>query len=153
MPVGIKELTDLRRLQVFVVGKDDGARIGELGNLNHLGWNLELLKLENISGLRDAKSAKLKNKINLKSLTLDWSVGRSETFDSEVLEGLEPNSGLQELTVASYMGRVISPSWMVKLVNLTSIELNTLLECEHIPPLGKLPKLERKKLLEDVYSN
>ncbi|PWA52538.1 Disease resistance protein [Artemisia annua] len=168
MPVGIKELTDLRRLQVFVVGKDDGARIGELGNLNLLGWNLRLSGLENVGGLRDAKSANLKDKTNLKSLKLMWpNLGDLEinlrgwkfrlpslkryhlleglepvTYDSEVLEGLEPSSGLQELKIERYMGRVLSPSWLVKLVNLTNIELNRLKKCEQLPPLGKLPSLK-----------
>ncbi|PWA42776.1 Disease resistance protein [Artemisia annua] len=142
MPVGIAELTNLRRLSQFVVGKDDGPRIGELGNLNLLGWELILSGLENVGGLRDAKSANLKDKTNLKFLRLDWSWDRSETFDSEVLEGLEPNSGLRELTISDYMGRVISPIWMVKLVNLTSIGFYDLRRCDHLAPLGKLPGLK-----------
>nr|GEX64766.1 disease resistance protein [Tanacetum cinerariifolium] len=68
---------------------------------------------------------------------------RSETNDSEVVEGLEPNSGLQELTIWKYMGRVLSSSWLVKLVNLTSILLYYLQKCEHLPPLGKLPSLKK----------
>ncbi|GKG52515.1 hypothetical protein Tco_0547390, partial [Tanacetum coccineum] len=57
-----------------------------------------LTNLENVGGLRDAKSANLKDKTNLNSLRLDWSMFRSEeTCDSEVVEGLEPNSSLQEL--------------------------------------------------------
>ncbi|PWA67368.1 Disease resistance protein [Artemisia annua] len=147
MPVGIKELTNLRRLSQFVVGKEDGARIGELGNLNLLGWDLKLKKLQNVRGLRDAKSANLKDKTNLKSLILYWSFGRSEeTNDSEVVEGLEPNSGLQELKIERYMGRVLSPSWLVKLVNLTSIKFSVLKKCEQLPPLGKLPSLKRIQL-------
>ncbi|PWA40862.1 Disease resistance protein [Artemisia annua] len=146
MPVGMKQLTNLRRLQVFVVGKDDGARIGELGNLNLLGWSLWLRQLENVGGLRDAKSANLKDKTNLKSLELKWSDYRSETNDSEVVEGLEPNSGLHELSIWNYMGRVLSPSWMVKLVNLTSIQLKYLEKCEQLPTLGKLPSLKRIQL-------
>ncbi|PWA40859.1 Disease resistance protein [Artemisia annua] len=148
MPVGIKELTNLRRLSQFVVGKDDGARIGELGNLNLLGMRkLKLRRLENVGGLRDAKNANLKDKTNLKSLELYWSGDeRSETFDSEVVEGLEPNSGLQELTIWGYMG-ILSPSWMVKLVNLTSIQFWFLKKCEQLPPLGKLPSLKRIYML------
>ncbi|PWA34684.1 Disease resistance protein [Artemisia annua] len=146
MPVGIKELTNLRRLSEFVVGKDDGARIGELGKLNLLGWDLTLSKLENVGGLRDAKSANLKDKTNLKSLILDWSEERSETNDSEVVEGLEPNSGLQELKIQLYKGRVISPSWLVKLVHLTSIQFSSLEKCEQLAPLGKLPSLKRIQL-------
>ncbi|GKA32126.1 disease resistance protein [Tanacetum coccineum] len=89
MLVGIKELTNLRRLSQFAVGKDVGARIGELGNLNQIK-SCRLTNLENVGGLRDAKSANLKDKTNLNSLRLDWSMFRSEeTCDSEVVEGLE----------------------------------------------------------------
>ncbi|GKE91166.1 disease resistance protein [Tanacetum coccineum] len=148
MPVGIKELTNLRRLSQFAVGKDDGARIGELGNLNLLGSELTLSRLENVGGLRDAKSANLKDKTNLKSLGLEWSQDnhRPETFDSEVLEGLEPNSGLHELTIWYYKGTVLSLSWLVKLVNLTSIGFAGVNKCEQLPPLGKLPSLKRIEL-------
>ncbi|PWA57091.1 Disease resistance protein [Artemisia annua] len=147
MPVGIKELTNLQRLSEFVVGKYDGARIGELGNLNLLGWKLTLYRLENLEGLRDSKSANLKDKTNLKSLELHWSLLRSETSDSEVVEGLEPNLGLQELVIYWYMGTVLSPSWLVKLVNLTSIQFHSLKKCECLPPLGKLLSLKRIKLI------
>ncbi|PWA73376.1 Disease resistance protein [Artemisia annua] len=145
MPVGIKELTNLRRLSRFVASNKEGAQIGELGTLDLLGWKLTLSGLENVGGLRDAKSANLENKTKLQALTLVWSwdTDRPETLDEEVLEGLEPNSGLQEFTIVNYMGRVISPSWMTKLVNLTSIELNYLPKCEQLPPLGKLPSLKR----------
>ncbi|GKF26603.1 disease resistance protein, partial [Tanacetum coccineum] len=142
MPVGIKELANLRRLSQFAVGKDDGARIGELGNLNLLGSELMLSRLENVGGLRDAKSANLKDKTNLKSVILEWS----REPNSEVLEGLEPNSGLQQLTIWSYMGTVLSLSWLVKLVNLTSIGFAGVDKCEQLPPLGKLPSLKRIEL-------
>ncbi|PWA35491.1 Disease resistance protein [Artemisia annua] len=147
MPVGIKEITNLRRLSHFVVGQDDVAQIGELGNLNLLGRELELSRLENVGGLREAKSAKLEDKTNLKSLRLYWSRDGSEASDSEVLEGLEPSSGLQQLEVWHYMGRVISPSWMVKLFNLTSIGFYCVPKCEQIPPLGKLPNLKKLNCL------
>ncbi|PWA71460.1 NB-ARC domains-containing protein [Artemisia annua] len=150
MPVGIKELTNLRRLSQFAVGRDKGARIGELGNMNLVGMRkLRLSGLENVGGLRDAESANLKDKIILKSLILHWLPDRSEeTNDSEVVEGLEPNSGLQELTIAFYMGRVLSPSWLFKLVNLTSILFYLLDKCEQLPPLGKLPSLKRIQLYD-----
>ncbi|GJU53553.1 disease resistance protein [Tanacetum coccineum] len=138
-----------KRLSQFAVGKDDGARIGELGNLNLLGWRLKLSRLINVGGLRDAKSANLKDKTNLKSLELQWSLFRSKETccsEEEVVEGLEPNLGLQELTIDGYMGRVISPSWLVKLVNLTSILFYHLSKCEQLPPLGKLPSLKSFRL-------
>ncbi|PWA60474.1 Disease resistance protein [Artemisia annua] len=142
MPVGIKELTNLRRLSKFAVGRDKGARIGELGNMNLVGMRkLRLSGLENVGGLREAESANLKDKTNLKSLELMWNRSE-ETNDSEVVEGLEPNSGLHELSIWNYMGRVLSPSWMVKLVNLTSIKFYEVNKCEQLPPLGKLPSLK-----------
>ncbi|GJT54269.1 disease resistance protein [Tanacetum coccineum] len=94
-------------------------------------------------GLRDAKSANLKDKTNLKSLGLEWS---RDNHNLEVLEGLEPNSGLQQLSIAGYKGTVLSVSWLVKLVNLTSIGFIGVDKCEQLPPLGKLPSLKRIKL-------
>ncbi|PWA64529.1 Disease resistance protein [Artemisia annua] len=105
MPVGIEKLKNLRRLSHFYVGESEGARIGELGNLNLLGRELTLSRLYNVGGLSDAKSAKLKDKTNLRALTLSWSQYR--TSDSEVVEGLEPNSDLQELFLFYYTGLVI----------------------------------------------
>nr|GEV29370.1 disease resistance protein [Tanacetum cinerariifolium] len=143
MPVGVKELTNLRRLSRFAASKKEGAQIGELGTLNLLGWELTLSGLENVGGLRDAKSANLKDKKNIKSLRLMWSGNeRSETCDSEVLEGLEPNSGLRELTIDGYIERAISPSWLIKLVNLTSIKFHALEECEYLPSLGTFASLK-----------
>nr|GEV69143.1 disease resistance protein [Tanacetum cinerariifolium] len=116
MLVGIKELTHLQRLSKFSVGKDNGRRIGELGNLNLLGWDLRL--------------------------GLSWDRSE-ETCDSDVVEGSEPNLGFHELDIRLYMGMVFSPSWLVKLVNLTSIILIDLKKCEELPQLGKLPSLKR----------
>ncbi|GKA54038.1 hypothetical protein Tco_0752987 [Tanacetum coccineum] len=110
-------------------------------------WLRELpkgLRLENVGGLRDAKSANLKDKTNLKSLGLEWS---RDNHNLEVLEGLEPNSGLQQLSIGGYKGTVLSLSWLVKLVNLTSIWFFGVDKCEQLPPLGKLPSLKRIVLI------
>ncbi|GKC27658.1 disease resistance protein [Tanacetum coccineum] len=138
-------LDEVLHLSLSCEGKDDGARIGELGNLRLLGWKLILSRLKNVGGLRDAKSANLKHKTNLKFLQLWWSSNRrSETCDlEEFVEGLEPNSGLLVLKIGNYMGRVLSPSWLVKLVKLTSMTLSLFFKCEQLPPLGKLPSLKR----------
>ncbi|XP_024984264.1 putative disease resistance protein RGA3 [Cynara cardunculus var. scolymus] len=148
MPVGMKELRCLRRLARFVVGKKKGAQIRELGDLNLLGWGLELDGLKNVGGLEDAKSANLKCKINLVSLVLCWSgsdgfksEGETARHDEEVVEGLEPNSSLKELEIRNYMGKMISPSWMMNLRNLVKINFSCCERCESIPSLGKLPSL------------
>nr|GEX15156.1 hypothetical protein [Tanacetum cinerariifolium] len=149
MSAGIKELSSLRRLSNFVVGKKDGARIGELGDLNLLGWELELSGLENVSGLRDAQSTNLKYKRNVLFLGLSWSgiytrESKLETFarDQKVLEGLEPNSSLKQLSIENYIEKIISPCWLVVLLNLAVIEFSKCKNSEYIPPLGKLPNLK-----------
>ncbi|GKC50595.1 disease resistance protein, partial [Tanacetum coccineum] len=74
MPVGIKELTNLRRLSEFVVGKDDGVRIE-----------------------------------------------RSFDSEEEVVEGLEPNSGLQELIIVLNFGKLPSLK-RIKLYGMKSLK-------------------------------
>ncbi|KAM0053634.1 putative virus X resistance protein-like, coiled-coil [Helianthus debilis subsp. tardiflorus] len=74
-PVGIKELTSLRTLSNFPVGKGYEAKIGELGDLNLLEGKLSLEQLENVGSLGEAKSAKLQCKRNL----LDLLVYKYET--------------------------------------------------------------------------
>ncbi|KAJ0628656.1 putative leucine-rich repeat domain superfamily [Helianthus annuus] len=63
------------------------------------------------------------------------------THDEEVLEGLEPTSSLKELSILDYMGKIISPSWMVNLKNLVEIYFLRCKKCEHIPAFGRLPNL------------
>ncbi|KAJ0502169.1 putative leucine-rich repeat domain superfamily [Helianthus annuus] len=43
----------------------------------------------------------------------------------------------------NYMGKTISPSWMDNLRNLVEIVFSGCNNCEHIPPLGRLPSLSR----------
>ncbi|KAJ9559299.1 hypothetical protein OSB04_013913 [Centaurea solstitialis] len=145
MPVGIKELGCLTRLGLFVVGENKGSQITELGDLNLLGGRLELEGLENVGGLEEAKSANLKHKTNLSSLVLRWKDCRGskeKIDDEEVVEGLEPSSSLKTLCIEGYMGKMICPSWMMKLRNLVKIEFLDCERCESIPPLGKLPCLK-----------
>ncbi|XP_065011403.1 disease resistance protein RGA2-like [Musa acuminata AAA Group] len=64
---------------------------------------------------------------------------------TEVLENLQPNLVLEKLEIVSYMGKKL-PSWMAckkeNLWHLTEIKLVNLKQCERLPPLGQLPKLE-----------
>ncbi|KAJ9559302.1 hypothetical protein OSB04_013916 [Centaurea solstitialis] len=122
-----------------------GSQITELGDLNLLGGRLELRGLENVGGLEEAKSANLKHKTNLMFLELRWRYdrrGKAKIDDEEVVEGLEPNSSLEELYIRDYMGKMICPSWMMKLRNLVKIEFLFCQRCESISSLGKLPSLK-----------
>ncbi|PWA42965.1 NB-ARC domains-containing protein [Artemisia annua] len=158
LPLGIKELIFLRRLSHFPVGKDSGAQLEELGDLNRLEGELALCKLENCKG-NQVKSAKLRLKRNLQVLTLVWSnrymFGQEfveHSNDEMVVEGLEPNPSLKELTVRFYMGKIMRGSWVVKLTNLVKIKFDFCYYLEQIPPLGKLPNLKEIELhvLQDL---
>ncbi|KAJ0681739.1 putative virus X resistance protein-like, coiled-coil [Helianthus annuus] len=146
LPSGIEKLTSLRMLPRFPVGKERGAKISELGDLNLLEGKLEIEGLKNVGGLSEAKSANLICKTNLSSLVLDWSdkgslIWEEVPYIEEVLEGLEPCPSLEILGLENYMGKTISPSWMDNLRNLVEIVFFGCMNCEHIPPLGRLPSL------------
>ncbi|KAK9058851.1 hypothetical protein SSX86_023695 [Deinandra increscens subsp. villosa] len=104
LPLGIKELTSLRiKLSYFHVGKEIGAEIGELGELNLLSEKLKIFGLENVGGLSDAKSANLKCKRNLVDLSLYWSA--MSPYAEEVLEGLDPNPGIERIENSAIHGK------------------------------------------------
>ncbi|KAJ0613070.1 putative virus X resistance protein-like, coiled-coil [Helianthus annuus] len=161
LPVGIEKLTNLRMLPRFPVGKERGAKISELGDLNLLEGELKIEGLKNVGGLSEAKSANLICKTNLSRLELNWFYSRPNFWDEsrremfgymeEVLEGLEPNPSLETLEMCNYLGKTISPSWMDNLRNLVEIVLSRCKKCEHIPPLGRLPSL-RVIQLSFMYS-
>ncbi|KAJ0811057.1 putative virus X resistance protein-like, coiled-coil [Helianthus annuus] len=155
LPRGIKELSSLRTLSFFPLHKSifpflnkSVAKIGELGSQNLLEGKLSIRGLAFVGGLSEAKSANLKCKTNLSDLALDWSEKafprrkqQMFTYDEEVLEGLELNPCLKELKIHYYMGKVISPSWMVNLNKLVGICVSWCHNCECIPALGRLPSL------------
>ncbi|KAF5823803.1 putative P-loop containing nucleoside triphosphate hydrolase, leucine-rich repeat domain superfamily [Helianthus annuus] len=159
LPFGIGKLTSLRMLPRFPVGKERGAKISELGDLNLLEGRLEIEGIKNVEGLSEAKSANLICKTNLSMLLLDWSDKGTytweeitpEMFPEEVLEGLEPNPSLEILRMREYMGKTISPSWMDNLRNLVEIVFYGCKNCERIPPLGRLPCLRVIQLV-DMHS-
>ncbi|KAD6454694.1 hypothetical protein E3N88_09400 [Mikania micrantha] len=158
LPLRINELTSLRILSWFPVCDDHicGAKIEELGNLNLIEGELEILGLQNVKGgLSEAKSANLSCKRNLVHLGLNWS--HTKMFDNDkqvlegdkqVLEGLEPNRLLKILKISGYEGNIISPSWMANLRNLVEIQLYWCKNCEHLPPtLVRLPNLKVIKMM------
>ncbi|XP_076948538.1 disease resistance protein RGA2-like [Bidens hawaiensis] len=154
LPSGIKELRSFRRLPRFHVGNKIGAKIGELGDLNLLEGELEISGLENVEDLEEVKSANLKDKRKLTCLKLSWSnmymresKRELQEYDKNVLERLEPDPSLKKLSIFFYMGKIISPSWILKLNNLVEIGFSGCKRCECIPPLGKLLSLKVIKLL------
>jgi hypothetical protein len=167
MPVGMRQLICLRKLTLFIVGGENGRGISELEGLNNLAGELSITDLVNVKNLKDAKSANLKFKTALLSLTLSWHGNGYYLFNprsfvppqqrksvirvnnEEVLEGLQPHSNLKKLRICGYGGSIF-PNWMMNLnmtlPNLVEMELSAFPNCEQLPPLGKLQLLKSLKL-------
>ncbi|KAJ6959760.1 hypothetical protein NC653_037960 [Populus alba x Populus x berolinensis] len=164
MPAGMGQLIGLRKLTLFIVGGENGRRISELERLNNVAGELSIADLVNVKNLKDAKSANLKLKTALLSLTLSWLGNGYYLFDprsfvppqqrksviqvnnEEVLEGLQPHSNLKKFRIGGYEGSRF-PNWMMNLnmtlPNLVEMELSSACEhCEQLPPLGKLQFLK-----------
>ncbi|XP_073104777.1 putative disease resistance protein RGA4 isoform X2 [Elaeis guineensis] len=161
LPAGIGQLSSLRTLTKYIVGNDDGRRIGELNSLD-LGGFLELYDLGNVRDAADAKYANLSSKHNLRSLILCWDMitwdvphcyGKNGLYNckdvlpaknaEEVLEALRPSVGLKLLAIWRYGGDRF-PKWMMDFMlrQLVEIHLGVCTGCEHLPPLWQLPLLK-----------
>jgi Leucine-rich repeat (LRR) protein len=157
MPLGMGELTCLQKLGIFVVGKEDGRGIEELGRLNNLAGELSITDLDNVKNSTDARSANLNLKTALLSLNLSWNLNESynspsgqsipNNVHSEVLDRLLPHSNLKKLGIEGYGGSRF-PNWMMNLMlpNLVEIELKGCYNCEQLPPFGKLQFLKNLQL-------
>ncbi|KAL7084071.1 hypothetical protein ACP275_14G202200 [Erythranthe tilingii] len=152
MPEGIGNLSKLRTLGAFLVGDGEGTRIGELKNMNSLGGSLRLLNLENVLTREEAAEAYLCNKHGLKKIELQWSDLQDEKNpnEEEILNSLQPPSGIQELKILFYSGGVF-PSWISnpsfgELVNITLYRCRY---CDKLPSLGELPSLKVLNVIEN----
>ncbi|KAJ6735079.1 hypothetical protein OIU79_002200 [Salix purpurea] len=151
MPSGMGQLGCLRKLGMFIVGKEVGHHIGELQRLNYIGGELSIKDLHNVQGLADAQNANLARKTNLQSLSLSWREDNSSKFSEanseDVLCALEPHSNMKKLQISGYRGSKF-PDWMLesRLPNLVEISLQSCMNCEHLPPFGKLRFLKHLQL-------
>ena len=76
-------LTCLQTLPIFVVGRDEGYRIKELGPLNNLRGEIGIYGLVYVKDEEEAKSAKLKEKEIFK-LGLYWKYPRvADNYDND----------------------------------------------------------------------
>ncbi|KAL9381294.1 hypothetical protein Peur_026951 [Populus x canadensis] len=151
MPSGMGQLACLRKLGMFIVGKEAGHHIGELQRLNYIGGDLSIKDLGNVQGFTDAQNANLTRKTNLQSLSLSWREDKnsiiSEANSEDVLCALEPHSHMKKLEISGYRGSKF-PDWMMelRLPNLVEISLESCMNCEHLPPFGKLRFLKHLQL-------
>ncbi|KAL8056843.1 hypothetical protein ABFX02_04G145500 [Erythranthe guttata] len=148
MPSKIGKLIGLRTLSVFIVGRNKGNRLDELGCLKLCG-NLKIRHLERVENPTDAKKANLAEKENLRVLWLLWerekiaSESRGEQIDEKVLEALEPHRNLEYLVIKGFAGRCF-PVWMSSptLDKVVDIYISDCRNCSHLPQLGNLPHLK-----------
>ncbi|KAL6277775.1 hypothetical protein ACE6H2_021376 [Prunus campanulata] len=115
-PVGMGRLKNLRSLSFFIVGKERGRGIKELGGLKHLKGELSIFDLENVRDGEEANEAKLAEKTNIRRLELEWSADKDRSRvinnDMDVLEGLKPHSALESLEIRNFSGETFPP-WMM----------------------------------------
>ncbi|KAB2039025.1 hypothetical protein ES319_D03G184800v1 [Gossypium barbadense] len=159
--VNIGNLTCLQTLPIFFVGSERGHSIKELGSLDELRGELKICHLEGVRDEQEAKGANLHRKEKLFKVIFDFGrcdSGSSGYNSEEVMEGLQPHSKLQSLTVSLYRGESF-PSWMLRPVgdsNTNLFLLNNLMElkffycknCESLPPLGQLHNLQYLELIK-----
>uniref|UniRef100_A0A2N9H2Y7 R13L1/DRL21-like LRR repeat region domain-containing protein n=1 Tax=Fagus sylvatica TaxID=28930 RepID=A0A2N9H2Y7_FAGSY len=150
MPPQMGKLKNLRKLSVFVVNKNGGSNIGELGELQQLSGKLSISNLENVHCIKDATEVMLKDKQDLSELELKWKDDH-DTDDSEkernVLEQLCPPKNLKSLTIVNYVGTKF-PNWLgdPSFRNMVSIVLKGCKNCFICPPLGQLPYLKKLEI-------
>ncbi|KAK2970643.1 hypothetical protein RJ640_012231 [Escallonia rubra] len=155
---GIGQMTCLQTLPFFVVSRDKGCQIEDLGGMNDLKGELKIFGLEEVRTTEEAKKANISKKSHINALQFHWSGGEEENTSEivpeekntheHVLEGLAPHSNLKRLIVKNFRGKNFS-SWMmmrsqssVVLQNLVDIKLNHCRSSEQIPTLGHLTCLK-----------
>jgi Leucine-rich repeat (LRR) protein len=114
----------------------EGENVGEL----------QIVSLENVRSLEEARRLNLLTKQNLRSLKLVWTSGAVRLLeDIDLLGQLVPPMSLKNLFIEGYSTQIF-PSWFMAishhLPNLTTITLNDLPKCSNLPPLGQLRHLE-----------
>ncbi|XP_040372983.1 putative disease resistance protein RGA4 [Rosa chinensis] len=145
---GIEKLTDLQRLDQFVVpiiGGDEGNKLEHLKDLNQLQGSLAIRILGNPNMAENA-AAIMVNKAHLLELRLEfYSV--DEGKHGEIMNGLEPHPDLESLYIWFYKGGAFS-HWLSYLHSLRMLILETCTKCGVLPPLGKLASLESLHIVQ-----
>ncbi|CDP21145.1 unnamed protein product [Coffea canephora] len=144
MPPQMGRLINLQVLTDFVIGKDSGSTIKELGKLTMLRGELILSGLENVSAGMDASMANMERKEHLESLTLQWNGDANDSqVVRDVLDKLRPHPSIKHLNIIGYGGTTF-PDWLgnSSLSSLESLSLSGCKYCHSLPTLGQLQSLQ-----------
>ncbi|KAJ6959004.1 hypothetical protein NC653_037322 [Populus alba x Populus x berolinensis] len=148
MPSKMGKLTQLRILESYIVGKDSGSSMKELGKLSHIRKKLSIRNLRDVANAQDALNADLKGKKKIEELGLMWDGNTDDTrHEREVLERLEPSENVKQLVITGYGGTTF-PGWLGKssFSNMVKLKLFGCTYCTALPPLGQLPSLEELEI-------
>ncbi|KAL6885584.1 hypothetical protein ACP4OV_010363 [Aristida adscensionis] len=153
----IRSLVNLQGSVEIHVEKGKGRILRDLRDIKDLRGQLKITGLDNVSAKEDACKAELSDKQYLKILELEWSSASridSNSADADVLKNLRPHPNLRELHITRYGGST-TPSWLQfpLLKELQSLHLTNCRNLSILPPLGRLPLLEKlhMKELSSVY--
>jgi hypothetical protein len=147
MPPQIGKLTNLQTLSNLIVRKGNCFPLKELGSLLHLRGTLIISRLENAIEPRDARDAKLIEKPGLTALCLEWSFNVEDSQDRkselDVLNMLQPNEALEELTIKHYGGTKF-PTWLKghSFPHMVLLRIENCRQFTSLPPVGQLPSLK-----------
>ncbi|BFG19573.1 hypothetical protein CerSpe_058470 [Prunus speciosa] len=148
LPKGIMGLQSLRTLDEFRVcgsDNDEALKLGDLGTLDQLQGVLRI-RIPGNGEDGEAEKAQLWNKKQLSHLKLIFENFQNEERKSSsveiVLNVLRPQQDLEYLDIRCYHG-ISGPNWLMSLHNLRILILHGWNESQFLPPLGKLPSLER----------
>ncbi|KAJ8747548.1 hypothetical protein K2173_013083 [Erythroxylum novogranatense] len=144
MPPNMGKLIKLQKLTDFFVGKREGCRVKELGNLQHLRGTLKIQNPQNVVNAQDSLEAKVNCKKYLKYLKLKW---KGDTDDSHhekvVLDRLQPHTEIEAISIIGYGGTSF-PNWLggSAFTKLFSLELKGCRYCSCLPPRGQILSLK-----------
>ncbi|XP_048318915.2 putative disease resistance RPP13-like protein 1 [Ziziphus jujuba] len=156
-PVDISKLKSLQTLSTFIVGKENGTKIVEVGELSNLHGRFEIKNLQYVATAKDALEAKLMEKKYLEELVLYWNGDTDDSkHEKDVLDKLFPHTSLKRLSIKGYGGTAF-PNWLgygSVLCNILVLNLSDCKFCTCLPPIGQLPSLKNLEIegLEGVMS-
>ncbi|XP_074313154.1 putative disease resistance protein RGA1 [Silene latifolia] len=162
MPLGIDQLTNLHDLSHFKVGgvssigKQIGGQLKDLKLLVNLRGELEIKINKNLVIEKENKweGGYLEHIKNLKVISIIFHKEAGESNNEALIEKLQPNSSLMELSLENYNGTEIPrwgrahDDWSIILPNLVYISLSNCESLHGIPLLSKLKHLKELSLSE-----
>ncbi|KAG7950981.1 hypothetical protein I3843_13G143800 [Carya illinoinensis] len=150
MPVQLGRLRCLQTLTKFIVGKQSGVGIEELGRLANLAGRLSIRDLQNVVSPIDDLVASMNDKKYLEELELLWN-DEDNISESQmaVLDNLKPHANLKSLSIIGYGGKSF-PDWIGhhSFSNIVSLHLIDCKYCSDLPPLGQLPSLQSLSIVQ-----